>query len=80
MNKVLLFNEIDALPLDLQKQVADFVAFLKLKYLRQQAEDFELTDEELEELERRWEEYDAQPDTAIDVADFKKWMTAQYGI
>ena len=80
MNKVLLFNEIETLPLDLQKQVADFVAFLKLRYLRQQAEDFELTEAELSELERRWEEYEAEPDAAVEIADFKQWVTERYGV
>ncbi len=40
MNKALLIHEIESLPLDLQKQVADFVTFLKFKNLRPaQAED-----------------------------------------
>ncbi len=80
MNKALLLNEIESLPLDLQKQVADFVAFLKFKSLRPpQAEDLEFSEEELVELDRRWEEYEADPESAIDVVEFKSKVKAEYG-
>lgn len=73
MNKTLLLNEIESLPLDLQKQVVDFVAFLKFKSLRPpQAVDLEFSEEELAELDRRWEEYEAEPESAMDAYDFKK--------
>ncbi|HRI60426.1 MAG TPA: hypothetical protein PK228_11900 [Saprospiraceae bacterium] len=81
MNKVLLINEIESLPVELQKQVADFVAFLKFKNLRQQqAEDFEFSEEELAELDRRWEEYEAEPGLAMDMQDFKNSVKAKYGV
>ncbi len=81
MNKALLFKEIESLPLDVQKQVADFVAFLKLKYARRpEAKDLEFTDEELAELERRWEEYEAEPESATDADDFKVWVKSNYGV
>jgi hypothetical protein len=81
MNKALLLNEIESLPLDLQKQVADFVAFLKFKSLRPpQAEDLEFSEEELAELDRRWEEYEAEPESAMDAVDFKSKVKAEYGV
>lgn len=81
MNKALLLNEIESLPLDLQKQVADFVAFLKFKNLRPlQAEDLEFSEEELAELDRRWAEYETEPESAMESADFKSKVKADYGI
>jgi predicted 3-demethylubiquinone-9 3-methyltransferase (glyoxalase superfamily) len=81
MNKAVLFNEIESLPVELQKQVADFVAFLKLKNLRhKQAGDFEFSEEELAELDRRWEEYEAEPESAMEAGEFKNWVKAKYGV
>lgn len=81
MNKTLLFKEIESLPLDLQKQVADFVAFLKLKYARHSdLRELEFTDEELDELDRRWEEYEAEPESATDAEDLKLWVKSNYGV
>lgn len=81
MNKTLLFKEIESLPLDLQKQVADFVAFLKLKYSRRpEAGNLEFTDEELEELDRRWQEYEVEPESVTDAEDFKTWVKSNYGV
>ena len=80
MNKALLINEIESLPVELQKQVADFVAFLKFKNLHQQAESFKFSEEELTELERRWEEYEAEPESAVDAGDFRKIIKAEYGL
>lgn len=75
MNKVVLINEIESPPAELQKQVADFVAFLKFKNLRQQqADDFEFTEEELAELERRWEECNDEPEPAMDAGSFRNLM------
>jgi hypothetical protein len=81
MNKALLLNEIESLPVELQKQVADFVAFLKFKSLRQQqAENFEFSEEELAELDRRWEEYNAEPESAMDTGSFRNLIKAEYGV
>ena len=81
MNSTLLINEIESLPLDLQKQVADFVAFLKLKSLRPpQAEDLEFSEEELAELDRRWEEYVTAPESAMDAGNFKTMIKSEYGL
>ncbi|MBX2889995.1 MAG: hypothetical protein KF734_03645 [Saprospiraceae bacterium] len=75
MNKVVLINEIESLPIELQKQVVAFVAFLKFKNLRQQQTgDFEFTEEELAELERRWEEYNDEPESAMDAGSFRNLM------
>lgn len=81
MNKTLLFNEIESLPLELQKQVAEFVAFLKFKSLRRsQAEDLEFTEEELAELDLRWEDYQAEPESAVDASEFRKIVKSEYGV
>ena len=81
MNKALLFKEIESLPVDLQKQVADFVAFLKLKYNRVNAgENFEFSEAELAELDRRWEEFEAEPRAAMEVQDLKNWVKTTYGV
>lgn len=81
MDKTLLLKEIESLPVELQKQVADFVAFLKLKYLRHdQAENFEFTEEELAELDRRWEEYEAEPESAGEASEFRTWVKSSYGV
>lgn len=67
MNKTLLFQEIESLPVELQKQVADFVAFLKTKNRRSgRTDDFEFTEAEMAELERRWQEYEDEPGAALD--------------
>jgi len=81
MNKAFLINEIESLPLDLQKQVADFVTFLKFKNLRaSQAEDLEFSEEELAELDRRWEEYETEPNSAMEAGNFKTLMKSEYGL
>ncbi len=81
MNKALLFKEIESLPVGLQKQVADFVAFLKLKYSRPEASaDIEFTEDELAELDRRWEEYEAEPESASGVPEVKTWIRSTYGV
>ena len=81
MNKTLLFNDIESLPLDLQQQVADFVSFLKVKYLRQKSdEDLTFTDGELAELDRRWQEFESDPDGATEIRDFKKQVRERYGV
>ena len=80
MNKALLIHEIESLPLELQKQVADFVTFLKFKSLRPpQAEDLEFSEEEWTELDRRWEEYEAEPESAIEAGNFKTLLKSEYG-
>ena len=80
VNKTLLFNEIESLPIDLQKQVADFVSFLKVKYLRPKNDEyFEFTDGELAEIDRRWEEYETDPVGVVAVADLKKQVQERYG-
>ena len=69
MTASLLFHQIESLPEELRQQVADFVAFLQFRRLgKQLPDDFDLTDEELDELDNRWAEYQAQPDSATDSA------------
>lgn len=81
MNKALLINEIESLPLELQEQVADFVAFLKFKSLRPpQAEDLEFSEEELAELDRRWAEYEAEPESTVNADNFKTIVKSDYGL
>ena len=81
MNKVLLFNQIEALPAELQQQVAEFVAFLQFKHFRQrQVDELEFSEEDLLELDRCWEEYQSVPESAMEVGDFKNWVKTQYGV
>jgi len=58
MNTTVLFNRIELLLADLQKQVLDFIDFLILKYRLPNMEEDELTPEQKEELLRIWEEYE----------------------
>lgn len=81
MDKALLFKEIESLPSELQRQVADFVAFLKLKYSRPEASaDVEFTEEELAELDRRWDEFEKEPDSASALPALKNWVKSTYGV
>ncbi len=83
MNIPVLINEIESLPVGLQQQVADYVLFLKLKYRREKADEaeeaFDFTEEELGELDRRWDEYEAAPDAAANTDQLKSWVKAKYG-
>ncbi|MBV6443568.1 MAG: hypothetical protein DYG98_22700 [Haliscomenobacteraceae bacterium CHB4] len=81
MNSARLMQEIESLPDAGQEQVADFVAFLKKKYVRtKQADALEFTEEELAELDRRWQDYETGAEAVIEVHELKDWIKHKYGV
>ena len=79
MTATALFRQIESLPEDLRQEVADFVAFLKIKRLGNRASD-DLTEAECAEIERRWVEYEADPSTGSDAFDAMKKLRARHGL
>lgn len=41
---------------------------------------FEMTEDELDELDRRWDEYQADPSSAVDAKEAMKTIRASYGL
>lgn len=80
MTATALSHQIESLPDDLRQEVADFVAFLKLKRLGIQPDESDLTEEECNELDRRWAEYEAEPSAAADAFSTMKTLRAGYGL
>ena len=74
-----MFNRIELLPADLQKQVLDFIDFLILKYRLPNMEEDELTPEQKEELLRIWEEYEQNPDDVLTLEEAMEQTKARYG-
>ena len=61
--------------------VADFVAFLTFKYVGGRlADDLEFSEADLEELDRRWDAYEAAPDEAVDSETFKMKIREKYRV
>lgn len=63
MSSLELNERINKLPKELQKQVADFVEFLMLKYKSDSEE--ELTEEQKSELLQIWSDYEKNPEDAL---------------
>ena len=80
MNATALTNKINLLPEDVQKQVADFVEYLLLKYQVGTKGDEELTADQKEELLRLWNEYEGNPDEAISLEAFQEQTSKKYGV
>ncbi len=79
MNTAALANKINALPADLQKQVADFVEFLLLKYRIQTNEESELTAEQKKELLELWEDYENNPEEVLTIEMLREQTSTKYG-
>ena len=80
MSTTALANRIQSLPADLQKQVADFVEFLILKYQLTGEGKSELTEEQKAELLELWEGYKKNPDDVISVDTLREQTKAKYGL
>lgn len=80
MNTTALTNKINALPADLQKQVADFVEFLLLKHRIQSDEGTTLTPEQEKELLQLWEAYEKHPEDVISIEMLQEQTNAKYGL
>lgn len=80
MNAAALTNKINLLPEDVQKQVADFVEYLLLKYQVGTKENEELTPDQKDELLRLWNEYEENPEEAISLETFQEQTSKKYGL
>ena len=80
MNTSALTNKISLLPEDVQKQVADFVEYLLLKYQAGKSGKEELTASQKEELLRLWDEYEENPEEAISVETLQEQTSQKYGL
>jgi septum formation topological specificity factor MinE len=80
MNTSILTNKINMLPDDLQRQVADFVEFLIIKYQNRADKKDELTSEQKDELLELWDKYEKNPDDAISVEMLREQTVAKYGL
>ena len=77
MNPATLTNKINALPAGLQKQVADFVEFLLLKYRIQSDEESTLTPEQKKELLELWKSYEENPDDVLTIEMLREQTNAK---
>ncbi len=80
MNASLLTYKINMLPDDLQRQVADFVEFLILKYQKRTEGKDELTSDQRDELLELWGEYEKNPDDVVSVEMLREQTAAKYGL
>jgi hypothetical protein len=80
MNAAALTNKINLLPEDVQKQVADFVEYLLLKYQVGTKGNEELTPDQKDELLRLWNEYEENPEEAISLETFQEQTSKKYGV
>lgn len=80
MNAAALTNKISLLPEDVQKQVADFVEYLLLKYQVGTKGNEELTPDQKDELLRLWNEYEESPEEAIPLETFQEQTSKKYGV
>ncbi|MEZ4952803.1 MAG: DUF2281 domain-containing protein [Saprospiraceae bacterium] len=80
MNAAALTNKINLLPEDVQKQVADFVEYLLLKYQVGTKGNEELTPDQKDELLRLWNEYEENPEEAISLETFQEQTSKKYGL
>jgi|GEM_PF-1169106 len=71
-----LYQKIETLPNELLPQVADYVDFLIFK---NNFKNDKLTDEVKTELDRRYENYSENPDTAIPLKAVKEELIQKYG-
>jgi len=82
MNNAQLLNKIEMLPSTLQSQVNDFVDFLLNRHFQGKTKphDPELTAEEMAELERRYQEYINDPESAVPFEVLKTRLSKKYGL
>lgn len=86
-------EEFESLPSNLQAQVIDFIKFLKFTHRRpnplpveqeneeeEKEDDLDFSEAELAELDRRWEEYEINPDSAISIEVLSKQIQEKYGL
>ncbi len=75
-----LVSEIESLPPVLQREVADFVSFLKFRYfpeVESEEDDVHLSEEEWAELDAEFAKCEANPDAAYTWEDIKNELNQQ---
>lgn len=77
MTHTTLHNKIDQLPEEVLLQVADYIDFLLDRYTPKNED--ELSKEEIQELESRYQAYDQSPESAKSWEDAQKELLAKYG-
>ena len=80
MNATALTNKISRLPEDVQKQVADFVEYLLLKYQAGISGKEELTADQKKALIRLWDEYEENPEDVISLEVLQDQTSQKYGV
>ncbi len=82
MSRAVILEKINDMPDALMGTVADLLDKLIESYEigRQSTGSEEFTDEELEELDRRYEEMQSDPSASISMEEFKKQMREEYGL
>jgi len=83
MNNIQLIEKVEMLPLALQSQVSDFVDFLLNRHFQGKAappDEPELTAEQKAELDKRYQEYLDDPDSAISIEVLKTRLMKKYGL
>ncbi|HFA48236.1 MAG TPA: hypothetical protein ENJ95_04370 [Bacteroidetes bacterium] len=82
MNRTVVFEKINKMPDALMDTVADLLDKLIESYEigRQSADSEEFTDEELDELDRRYEEMIAKPEETISHEDLLKYIHEKHGL
>ena len=71
----ILFGKVESLPLEVQRQVADFLEFLVVKYNPEQ----EIGDEKMDLLEQRMQEMQAHPERNRSWEDVRKSIHQKFG-
>lgn len=74
-----LYQRIEALPDDVLVQVSDYVDFLMIKNRIELNPKGELSDEIKSELDKRYQDYLDNPDSAIPLEDVKNELMKKYG-
>jgi len=78
MSSLELNEQINKLPVELRKQVADFVEFLILKY--KSNGDSELTAAQKTELLKIWSDYEKNPENGLTPEELLRQTKEEYGL
>ena len=80
MDASILTNKINLLPEEVQKQVADFVEFLIIKYQNKNGGKAELTAGQKKKFLQLWKGYEANPDNVISMEALQEQTSQKYSL